>query len=80
MFRVSTNFGDNDMLLNQRRLGTAKSTTICQLYKLTKTQLEVNLEDYPQIRRELMEYACEKNLELIKHRISVLQKQPLYGL
>lgn len=65
MFKVSNQFGDNDMMLNLRRMGTAKTMIVSQLYKITKAHLEEILEDYPTIRRELIKQAKEKNVELI---------------
>lgn len=53
-FRVKEHFGDNDSMLNQRRMGTAKSMAKrSQMYKLNKQQLDEVLEDYPEIKKEI---------------------------
>lgn len=65
IFKVSHEFGDNDMVLNQRRMGTAKTMINCQLYKITKNHLEQILEDYPSIRQDMIKQSKEKNMELI---------------
>ena len=75
MFKVSDQFGDNDMMLNLRRMGTAKTMMTCQLYKITKQQLEEVLEDYPIIRQDLIRSAKEKNVELIFQRKKTIEKQ-----
>lgn len=62
------------MFLNLRRMGTAKTMIVSQLYKITKAQLEEVLEDYPSIRQDLIRQAKEKNVELIFNRKKTIEK------
>lgn len=80
VYRESTCFGDQDIFLNQRRNGTAKSIQKSQLYKLTKNNIEDILQDYPDVRRMLIEEAIDKNKILIEHRLVIVQKNPAYGM
>ena len=58
-FKVNTTFGDIDMVLNIGRCGTARSMDVSQTYRLTKYNLEENLQDFPEIRTDLL-YKMEK--------------------
>lgn len=49
-YNTNDEFGDNDMMLNLHRMGTAKAMTKCQLYRITRTQLNECLEEFPMIK------------------------------
>ena len=73
-------FGDVDMLLGVRRNGTAQATDDCMLYKIQKNQLSEILEDFPSIKKKLFNKAIIDNKNLIRDRLEVLKKNPMYGL
>lgn len=57
-------------MLNQRRLGTAKSVSKrSQMYKLNKSYLDAVLEDYPDIKKEIYRQARERQIGMIQLRL-----------
>jgi len=79
-FRKGENFGETDILTGMRRNGTARTVDILQMYTLTKADLEQSLQEFPDVRRKLLQEAIEKQRELAKARYQILSKNPIYGL
>lgn len=50
------------------------------MYTLTKADLEQSLQEFPDVRKKLLQEAIEKQRELAKARYQILSKNPIYGL
>lgn len=68
VYRSGTTFGDIEVILGQKRNGTAKAMDFCQLYRVHKPQFDQLLEGYPHIRRMLVEEAIQGNFLLTRAR------------
>ena len=68
VFRQRTCFGEYEIMLNQRRNGTAKAMDYCQIYHIKKEKLDDLLIDYPSTRKDLIGFAIQKSKTLMEHR------------
>lgn len=67
-FRVGQNFGESDIFCNQRRNGTARSLTISKIFWISRSDIEIVLQDMPDIRKEMIRDAISFNDKLVQAR------------
>lgn len=80
IFRDGSNFGEVDILCNQKRNGTAKPIGKCQLYKISRNTIESIFVDYPLTKNRLILQSIERNEELIKKRKRIFKNNYLYAI
>ena len=69
IYRERDHFGDTDMILNQRRNGTAITIIETYLYKIYKNVLDNVIINFPDVKQMLHDQAYQTNKILVKSRI-----------
>ena len=60
-FRSGSHFWEIDMVLNQRRNGTAITSTQCELYRIQKVHFDLAIKSYPDAKSQLIDDYIVKN-------------------